>query len=93
MRRLKDGLLSLKMEVGNGLHVWQDASGDHEGQHVYGDEQDRAHREGDQKTLRNLKRLNRRFRSELTRSCNVFSKVILHDERGGIIFVDICHRR
>ena len=42
------------MEVGHGLHVRQDASGDHESQHVDGDQQDCANRKRDQESFRDL---------------------------------------
>ena len=54
MRRFEDGFLSLEMEVGHGLHVRQDASGDHESQHVDGDQQDCANRKRDQESFRDL---------------------------------------
>ncbi len=47
MRRLEHGLLRLVVQVGHGLHVGQDAGGDHQRQHVDGDQEDGADDEDD----------------------------------------------
>jgi len=41
------------VEVGDGLHVGEDARGDHHRQHVHSYQQHRAHRESDEQALGN----------------------------------------
>ena len=54
MRRFKDCLLGLEVKVGHGLHVGQDAGGDHQGQHVHGNQEDCTHGKCDEQAKWNL---------------------------------------
>lgn len=54
MRGLENGLLGLIVQVRHSLHVGEDAGGDHQGQHVDGDQEDSADHENDQKRLGDL---------------------------------------